>query len=306
VTAAGPSGGALTLDDVAHRLGVHYMTVYRYVRLGRLPAERRNGRWWVRVEDVDHLATRPRSTVRGPGTREWGRARRRLEDRMVHGDAVGAWAVVEQSLAGGAAPAAIYVQLLGPALRRIGAQWASGDLGIDREHQATTVALRILGRLGPTFVRRGPAVAGTVVLSGAPGDPHLVPVAMVADVLRSSGRRVVELGADVPQRSVLHAVRTVPDLRAVGLSLSVDAHAGAVRRLIHALHRACPTTPVVLGGPAVGSLEAARALGSDGWAADAVEAARVLGGTAEMPLRTSMPPHGSGVPAARLPAPARR
>ena len=30
----------LTLDEVASALGLHYMTVYKYVRTGRLPARR--------------------------------------------------------------------------------------------------------------------------------------------------------------------------------------------------------------------------------------------------------------------------
>lgn len=278
------AGGTLTLEGAARRLGVHYMTVYRYVRLGRLPADRWNGRWWVRREDVDQLALASRTVRRGPGTRQWGPARQLLVERLVAGDLAGAWALAERSLAGGALPAEIYVQLLAPALHRIGEQWESGDLGIDLEHQATTVALRLMGRMGPCFTRRGPTAGGTVVLSGVPGDPHLIPVAMVADVLRSTGCRVVELGADVPQRSVLHAVEGAPDLHAVGLSSSVDAHAGAVRRLIRALHREHPGVPVVLGGPAVPTVEAARSLGADHWAGDAVEAARLLGGAVEVPL----------------------
>ena len=37
----------LTLLQVADKLGVHYMTVYRYVRTGRLPATRVGGIWQV-------------------------------------------------------------------------------------------------------------------------------------------------------------------------------------------------------------------------------------------------------------------
>lgn len=282
-TAAPRADGVLTLDEAARRLGVHYMTVYRYVRLGRLPAERHGGRWWVRPEDVDRAASAPEGGRRGPGSRQWGHARQYLMSRLVVGDPVGAWAVVEHSLAGGATPTDVYVELLGPALRRIGERWAAGELGIDLEHRATAVALRIVGRLGPLFVRRGPPVGGTVVLSGAPGDPHLIPVAMVADVLRSTGRRVVELGADAPHRSVLDAVGAVADLHAVGLSLSADAHAASLRRLTTALRRAHPTVPIIVGGPAVPSLPAARALGADGWAADAAGAALLLGGGVPVP-----------------------
>ena len=45
----------VSLDQAAKRLGVHYMTVYRYVRLGQLPAERRDGTWHVLVSDLDEF-----------------------------------------------------------------------------------------------------------------------------------------------------------------------------------------------------------------------------------------------------------
>ena len=42
-----PPAGNFTLQQVAERLGVHYMTAYRYVRTGQLIATRRDGRWTV-------------------------------------------------------------------------------------------------------------------------------------------------------------------------------------------------------------------------------------------------------------------
>ena len=55
----------LTLDEVASALGVHYMTVYKYVRTGRLPARRLAGRW--RVSALDVAAWRAGQTDTGPG-----------------------------------------------------------------------------------------------------------------------------------------------------------------------------------------------------------------------------------------------
>ena len=42
----------LGLQDGAERLGVHYMTAYRYVRLGLLPAEKIGGTWTVTEGDL--------------------------------------------------------------------------------------------------------------------------------------------------------------------------------------------------------------------------------------------------------------
>src|SRR4051794_21172576 len=43
----------LSLTEVAERLGVHYMTVYRYVRPGRLPAARVRRTWEVDPAALD-------------------------------------------------------------------------------------------------------------------------------------------------------------------------------------------------------------------------------------------------------------
>ena len=55
---------ALTLHEAAERLGVHYMTVYRRVRLGVLPARKVDGTWWVDPADLDDEPTGA-ATARG-------------------------------------------------------------------------------------------------------------------------------------------------------------------------------------------------------------------------------------------------
>ena len=45
----------ITLQQAADRLGVHYMTAYRYIRLGILGAHKVGGRWLVDPPDLDRL-----------------------------------------------------------------------------------------------------------------------------------------------------------------------------------------------------------------------------------------------------------
>ena len=145
------------------------MTVYRYVRTGRLPAERDGSHWTVDPADLDRMRA-PGPVPRGSGSvRSEGSAK--LVTRMVAGDEAGAWSTVEAALASSLEPAEIYHELLVPALRDIGTGWANGSLSIADEHGATAVAQRIIGRLGPRFARRG-RKRGTVVLGAAPGDEH--------------------------------------------------------------------------------------------------------------------------------------
>lgn len=270
-----PAEAELTLEEAARRLGVHYMTVYRYVRLGRLAATQRSGRWFVAPAALERLTPAP-ATPPGRRHRSWEPRQERLISRLLEGDALGCWAIVEQALTAGASPTDIYLQLLAPALRRIGERWSTGELDVGDEHRATAVALRVMGRLGPSFSRSGRRRPGAVLLGGAPGDPHLLPVAMVADVLRGLGRNVIDLGANVPQSSFLRAAARAADVVAIGVSIGADATKSAAAGTLAALRSAHPEVLLLAGGPAVHDRHEARALGADDWAADAVGVADLL------------------------------
>lgn len=262
---------AFTLRQAAERLGVHYMTAYRYVRLGLLPAYKEGGSWRIRSEDLDSFQAEARGTaIRGEAP--WSE---RLESRMIAGDLTGAWGVIEAALAAGTEPAEVYTELLSPALESIGERWRTGALGVDDEHVASSVAARLVGRLSPRFVRRGRPRA-TVVTAMPEGERHVLAVAMLADVLRGYGFEVVDLGSDTPTESLLAAMSKLDRVDAVCLSVSYDDAMRALRRTIAALREHYPDMPLMLGGRAVSEPGLAERLGADGWAADPVSAATAL------------------------------
>lgn len=248
------------LNEAANRLGVHYMTVYRYIRTGRLRAVKEAGEWRVEPADVDRLLRpEPVAGVRG-SRRAW--ATSRMLDRLLAGDEVGAWNVVESALASGAEPAEVHLNLLAPALRAVGERWEAGSIGVGDEHRASVVARRLISRLGPQFNRRG-RKRGVLVLGAAAGERHEIPGAIVADQLRGAGFEVVDLGADTPADSFVAAARQLQPL-SVLISVTGSGHEGAVAETVAALrsetHRA-----VLVGGAAVPDRSAALALGSDRW-----------------------------------------
>ncbi len=57
-----PPAGVVTAEQAARRLGVTRLTVYKYIRQGRLPATRQGRSYVVRLEDVAALrrTLRPR------------------------------------------------------------------------------------------------------------------------------------------------------------------------------------------------------------------------------------------------------
>jgi excisionase family DNA binding protein len=274
----GPRTVDLSVHDAADRLGVHYMTAYRYLRTGRLPAVRQPDGWSVRASDVEallHDRTEGAASPPGRGRSSWPRQSARLRNRLVDGDEPGAWAVVERALIGGTDPTDVYVHVLAPALRDIGDQWEQGELSVDEEHRASAIATRVVGRLGPRFRRRG-RPRGTVLLGVAPDDHHSLPASMVADVLRAEGYRVVELGAATPVDSFVAAAAAAEPLTAIGVSVGTDECVAGASRAIRALHRRHRGTPVIVGGPALDDEAAADALGADHWAGDAVTAAALV------------------------------
>lgn len=259
----------LSVREAAEKLGVHYMTVYRYVRIGRLPATKDGAEWSIRAADLDSLAQQPR-TRRGGA--DW---ESRIYQRLVNGDEAGSWNVIESALASAHDPTSIYTDVLGPAMRRIGAEWAAGSLDIAIEHRASAVASRLVGRLGARMRPRG-RHRGTVVLGSPTGDRHSLPLAIVADVLRASGYEVTDLGSDVPDESFQLAVADATGLVAIGIGISVSKAVPAAKRLIRLLRRSIPDDVLILTGGA--AVESAGAVGSDFHAGNAVEAAEIISG----------------------------
>jgi excisionase family DNA binding protein len=255
-----PATDELTVREAAERLGVHYMTAYAYVRTGRLDARREGAQWRIRRQAVDEL----REPVR-PRSRRAGRDRpTRLAARLVASDEAGAWTLVERALVSGHEPADVHLDLLAPALRWIGRQWELGHLDVGDEHCATSVAQRLIARLGPRFTRPG-RTRGTIVLGCVAGERHAMASALLADLLRSRGFTAVDLGGDTPAASFVAAARAANRPRAVLVGAIADGHAVEVGKTLASLRAADLGVPLLAGGPGIAGARAAHALGADGW-----------------------------------------
>jgi excisionase family DNA binding protein len=261
-----PTDSPITIAEAALRLGVHYMTVYRYVRLGMLPARKEGSGWRIDPADLDRLDTSPSVPARKRSA-PW---HTRLQARMLAGDDAGSWGVVEAAIAAGMEPRDFYCDILTPVLHEVGRLWASGEIGVEDEHLASNVAAGVIGRLGPRFASRG-RTKGTVVTAMPSGERHDLGLAMLADVLRSDGYRVLNLGADTPAPALLAALDEVDDLSAVALGVVNSDRLEAAASLIVSIRDLIGPVPVLVGGAAIVDEQGARRLGADGWAADARE-----------------------------------
>lgn len=254
-------GPTLSLKDCAERLGVHYMTAYKYVRHGKLRAIKVGSEWKVAEADLEVMLSG--AAIPTPrGQTDWSA---RLEDRLIAGDEVGAWAVVEAALASGLTPADVHVEVIGEALRDIGDGWHEGTITIADEHRATAVAYKLVGRLGNRFARRGRR-RGRIVIGTPPGERHGLSIAIVADLLRGEGWEVLDLGPDIPIDEFVLAVEKAAPVSAVAVGVTSSENLERARSLITSL-RASTTAPIVVGGGAINATTAAH-VGADGWASD--------------------------------------
>ena len=287
----------LSLHEAADLLGVHYMTIYRRVRLGILPARKIGGTWLVDPADLERATTTPdRGRRRRGGSHPrvsiW---QERLQARMLGGDVAGSWQVIEAAMASGFEPGEIYVRLLAPSLHAIGASWRSGRVSIDQEHLASSVATTLIGRLGPRFVHPG-RKKGVVIVAMPPGERHGLGVAMLADILADAGYGVLNLGPDTPTASLVAAMRDAGSLAAVVVSVVDVERRPAAGRLLAAARRERPSVPRLVGGNAVPDERVALDLGADGWVADPRELGDLIEALRARASMIPLPPPVAGVP----------
>ncbi len=261
---SGSSPDTIGLRAAADQLGVHYMTAYRYVRSGRLPATKVGAEWQVDPADLQRLRDAPAART-GPHAPPRAVHRDRLERRLVAGDEAGAWGVVESALGSGATPAEVLTRMLAPALRSIGERWAAGELSIADEHRASAVAQRLIARMGPQFARRGRRRA-VVVLGSVQGDRHSLPTAILSDLLRGEGLEVVDLGADCPAATFVDAAHAAGGPCAIGMCVTAPEALEDAAELVGDVRSAGVPCPIVVGGGAVTDAHVAARLGADLWA----------------------------------------
>ena len=253
-SAAPPSIGEepVTLAEAAELLDVHYMTAYRYVRTGRMIAEKRDGKWWVSPADLAAVIAEGTGARRNPSATPGPRAFHvdAFISRLVSGDTAGCWNMISGSLSSGATPVEIHLHLISKAMDEIGDRWSKGELSVAEEHRATATAYRLLGQMGPLFRRRGRR-RGTVVLGSVSNDMHALPTAIMADLLFARQFDVIDLGAHVPTESFVNVATGIDDLVGIGISLAVDHVIESGLAQTSELRAALPDAFIVVGGSAI-------------------------------------------------------
>jgi methanogenic corrinoid protein MtbC1 len=167
----------------------------------------------------------------------------------------------------------VLLGLLAPAQAEVGRRWERNEWNVAQEHASTAITDTVLGALTLRMAAR--RTHGHVVVTCAEGEWHSLPARLFAELLGLRGWRVTFLGASTPAGHLRRFLDDDPDTTAVAVSCSVATTVGGAHRLVEAAHSA--GVPALVGGRGLGpDGRRAYAVGAEGWAPDARQAAQLL------------------------------
>jgi 5-methyltetrahydrofolate--homocysteine methyltransferase len=257
----------LTLHEVAEALGVHYMTVYRYVHEGHLPATKNGHGWIVQASDVRNFQRGANQAVSpvegGKKAAPWSA---RMLALLIEGNERGVVKLMESVLRSGNDLYFVYLNVLVPAMNAIGMKWSAGELDIFIEHRASGIASRSAAQIGARFSKRG-VHKGTVLIGSPDGEHHVLGSQLLGDLISMEGWKVDNIGGDVPAESFASAAVQISDVVAVCIASTMSETLPAMSKSISKIKKASSSSiSCFAGGAAVLDLEHAKKLGADYWA----------------------------------------
>jgi 5-methyltetrahydrofolate--homocysteine methyltransferase len=199
-----------------------------------------------------------------------------IAESILRGEKDAALSAGEAFLERAGTPMALIQDNVLPALEDVGNLYECGDYFLP-QLLASSEAAQAVCRLaeerllagGQTFESRG-----TVLLATVEGDLHDLGKNVVGMVLKSRGYKVVDMGKDMPAERILEVAET-EKADIVGLSALMTTTVERMGEVVSlGKERGIPCR-FILGGAAVSALFAEK-VGADGFALDAVEAARLV------------------------------
>jgi MerR family transcriptional regulator, light-induced transcriptional regulator len=145
-----------------------------------------------------------------------------------------------------------------PALRALGAAWASGDVSVAAEHAASAAVARWLGTAFEAAAANRPNDP-PILVGLPPGARHELGALAFATACRRAGLAVRYLGADLPAADWARAARDT-DAAAAIIGVPTAADADAARAVARTLRRASPGLLVAFGGRGAADLTRATVL----------------------------------------------
>ena len=199
-----------------------------------------------------------------------------LTEAILRGEKEAAISAGRAFLGEGGHPMGLIQDRVLPALEEVGRLYECGDFFLPQLLASSEAAQAVCRLAEESLLAGGKTLEtrGTVLLATVEGDLHDLGKNVVAMVLKSRGYKVVDAGKDVPAERILEAaVRERADL--VGLSALMTTTVERMGEVISMGRARGMSCRFILGGAAV-SADFAEKIGADGYARDAIEAARLV------------------------------
>lgn len=164
-------------------------------------------------------------------------------------------------------------QILIPALDTVGKQYEKNIIFLPQLIQAAETSKIAFGIIKETFsqtsISKGPVIMATVH-----GDIHDIGKNIVKVVLESYGYKIIDLGKDVPPKTVVEAFYQYHP-KAIGLSALMTTTVASMEKTIAMLKEIDNMCPIFVGG-AVLTADYAKEINADYYSKDAMDAVELL------------------------------
>jgi len=196
---------------------------------------------------------------------------------LLNGDTKGCLKLVDQSINGADDIKRFYLDVLSPALYRVGTLWESNQISVAEEHVATAIVARVMAALYPQIANVNTS-RGKAVVTACPNEFHEVGARMLADFMEMDGWDVSYLGANTPAAGIVGMLKREKPF-VVALSVATVFNLENARMVIDEIRsdQDICMTKILVGGLAFNSVpELWKNIGADGCASDAEKALAVL------------------------------
>ncbi len=195
---------------------------------------------------------------------------------LLHGDVKGCLKLVDQNIKTADELRFFYLDVVWPAMCKIGQMWESNQISVAEEHLASAIVGRVMAALYPRFANFDVS-KGRVLVSAGPNEFHEIGARMVADLLELDGWDVTYLGANTPTMDMVELLKKQKPFF-VAISVATLFNLDNVRQAISIIRQDQETSAIkiLVGGLAFSGMpELWQEIGADGYAGDAESAVEI-------------------------------
>lgn len=173
-------------------------------------------------------------------------------------------------------PAAAYMDLIQPAMYKIGIMWQKNEISPAEEHLATSIVSRIIEEIYENVPSKSSNKNRCLVCT-IEGEKHFLGSRIFADMLEMNGWDVEYLGADIPNETLCQYLNKHKNIKLLAVSVSMIFNLEHAKKLAEMVKTRCSNVKIIFGGLAISLVPSVKnILNADAFAptaADGIKAA---------------------------------